>query len=106
MTTNTNTTIDKMLSFKPDMEDVKSYFVSYFEIMDLFGPIKLTALTDWACTLETNEQLLAFLLLGAYWGQKFIRSNSLQLENELEVPALPESAWLYLLNALKDGDQV
>ncbi len=106
MTTNTNTTIDKMLSFKPDMEDVKSYFVSYFEIMDLFGPIKLTALTDWSCTLETNEQLLAFLLLGAYWGQKFIRSNSLQLENELEVPALPESAWLYLLNALKDGDQV
>jgi hypothetical protein len=105
-TTNTNTTIDKMLSFKPDMEEVKSYFISYFQVIDLFGPVNLVALNDWACSIETNEQMLAFVLLGAYWGQKFIQSNSLQLEGELEIPAMPEPAWIHLLNTIKTSDKV
>jgi hypothetical protein len=95
-----------MLSFKPDMEEVKSCFVSYFQVIDLFGPVNLVALSEWSDGIETTEELLAFLLLGAYWGQKFIRGNSLQLENALEVPALPELAWLYLLNTIKANDNV
>jgi hypothetical protein len=101
-----NTAIDKMLSFKPDMEEVKSCFVSYFEIINLFGPVNFIALNDWAGQIETTEELLAFVLLGAYWGQKIIGGNSLHLEDELVVPALPETAWLYLMNTIKTSDKV